>query len=747
MGQTGSRSGGKSVAGELEEGKQLDVLGEDNEMWWPACVTRVDKKKNEIIVEDETGYVQTIKLNKKKHQKRLAQLGTHTRNARAFSNGNVSDEAVDNNNKDNYSSKYNEDKYNLEYNDDEAVDSSFNYDMFVVDRKFDILDIYKSNQSGKIIRKWRPATIVEVFPPNITVKFDGWEDKHNITLDVIKHSSRIKPFRKKTVAVIKDREFDWESEEFYTGQRVMALDRYRSSRTNEVKQKWRESEVLDVRKDINGKSYYVHYKDWSSDYDRWIPQADGRIMSHENYDRLIVSEKRKAKAISKDLRITQERKLRNARKNNTRKDVRKGTDIYENVKDEYTNTVIQKEIPSDDDVDADIADEAYADEPPVDSREMEYERKQQRARNMNLNGKQNQLMIKMPRNVKDGLVGLHNLGNTCFMNACLQCLFNTIPMASFFLNGKHRNEVNPNSPTRGQFAKSFGSQLLEYWHERGTHASHSPTELKSVVSKFVRRFSGFAQHDAQEFLRYFLDGLHEDLNRVRVKPEYREIVDDPNEEELSRSYTWWENYCERNDSCIKDIFCGQLRSYVTCKKCKYRSSAYDPFWDLSVPIKKGKRKCKLQDCLKNFTAKEDLKGSDAYYCSKCKKHRTSSKVMTVQKWPPVLVIHIKRFHKQKKLNTDVSFPTESLNLKEMGILSENSEDESVPLYDLYGVANHMGSTEGGHYTADCKNPISKVWYNYDDSHVSESSISDLDGRTAYMLFYCRRDISQAGRVI
>ena len=70
MGQTGSRSGGKSVAGEIEEGKQLDVLGEDNEMWWPACVTRVDKKKNEIIVEDETGYVQTIKLNKKKNIKK-----------------------------------------------------------------------------------------------------------------------------------------------------------------------------------------------------------------------------------------------------------------------------------------------------------------------------------------------------------------------------------------------------------------------------------------------------------------------------------------------------------------------------------------------------------------------------------------------------------------------------------------------------------------------------------------------------
>ena len=190
--------------------------------------------------------------------------------------------------------------------------------------------------------------------------------------------------------------------------------------------------------------------------------------------------------------------------------------------------------------------------------------------------------------------------------------------------------------------------------------------FKNVVSKFVRRFSGFSQHDAQEFLRYFLDGLHEDLNRVRVKPEYREIVDDPNEHELSRSNTWWENYCERNDSCIKDIFCGQLRSYVTCKKCKYRSSAYDPFWDLSVPIPNKKKKCNLRDCLKSFAAKEELKGSDAYYCSKCKKHRTSTKIMAVQKWPPILVIHIKRFHKQKKLNTNVSFPAESLNLEEIG---------------------------------------------------------------------------------
>ena len=121
--------------------------------------------------------------------------------------------------------------------------------------------------------------------------------------------------------------------------------------------------------------------------------------------------------------------------------------------------------------------------------------------------------------------------------------------------------------------------------------------------------------------------------------------------------------------------------------------------------------------------------------------------MSVQKWPVVLVIHIKRFHKQKKLNTNVSIPREPLDLKQLGLISENATDDTAPIYDLYGVSNHMGSTEGGHYTADCKNAISRVWYNYDDSHVSEGSFDELDGRAAYLLFYCRQDTYGRGRLI
>ena len=144
--------------------------------------------KDEIVVEDETGYIQKIKLNKKKYQQRLAALGTHTSNALAYAASE--DTEVKRGGDSSFQGR------NFHVDDSEEI-SSFNQKMFVIGKQFDILDIYRSNQSGEVVKKWRPAKIVDVEPPNITVKFDGWDEKHNVTLNAVKHSSRIKPFRKK----------------------------------------------------------------------------------------------------------------------------------------------------------------------------------------------------------------------------------------------------------------------------------------------------------------------------------------------------------------------------------------------------------------------------------------------------------------------------------------------------------------------------------------------------------------------
>lgn len=38
------------------------------------------------------------------------------------------------------------------------------------------------------------------------------------------------------------------------------------------------------------------------------------------------------------------------------------------------------------------------------------------------------------------------------------------------------------------------------------------------MGRFAPQFSGYQQQDSQELLAFLLDGLHEDLNRVKKKP-------------------------------------------------------------------------------------------------------------------------------------------------------------------------------------------------------------------------------------
>ncbi|POM71202.1 Ubiquitin-specific protease [Phytophthora palmivora] len=117
-----------------------------------------------------------------------------------------------------------------------------------------------------------------------------------------------------------------------------------------------------------------------------------------------------------------------------------------------------------------------------------------------------------------GKMGLRNLGNTCFMNSALQCLSHVELLTRYFLSNQYKKDLNVDNPlgTGGNLANEYDALLKELWF--GTVPSTSPANLKRAISRFAPQFSGFQQHDAQELLAYIIDGLHEDLNRVKHKP-------------------------------------------------------------------------------------------------------------------------------------------------------------------------------------------------------------------------------------
>ncbi|KAG2482980.1 hypothetical protein HYH03_018107 [Edaphochlamys debaryana] len=188
-----------------------------------------------------------------------------------------------------------------------------------------------------------------------------------------------------------------------------------------------------------------------------------------------------------------------------------------------------------------------------------------------------------------GLAGLSNLGNTCFMNSSLQCLAHTVPLMRAFLGGAYVQDLNRTNPLgmRGELAEAFGSLMSQLW--RGGVSAVTPRSFKAKIGRFAPQFSGYAQHDSQEFLAFLLDGLHEDTNRIKVKP-YVEEKDAPNRPDEEVAAEAWANYRARNNSLVVDHFQGLFKSTVDCPECGFNSVKFDPFMYLSLPLPESRRR-------------------------------------------------------------------------------------------------------------------------------------------------------------
>ncbi|KAK5008781.1 hypothetical protein LTR28_003514 [Elasticomyces elasticus] len=356
-----------------------------------------------------------------------------------------------------------------------------------------------------------------------------------------------------------------------------------------------------------------------------------------------------------------------------------------------------------------------------------------------------------------GLRGLYNMGQTCFMSVVLQSLIHNPFIRSYYLSEGHRasdcdREACTSCALDDIFVELYSAEKAEGYGAvamlQGSWAAAGNTGL-----------AGYQQQDAHEYLQFILNSLHS-ANLAETEGQKEAKAED----------------CE---CVIHQTFCGLLESTVTCSKCKNRTTAIDPFLDLSLDLRSqvtaikkrklahsngdaaaataaGSPPLDLRDCLDRFTAMETLAAAD-YLCRSCDGQQNATKQLSISRLPPVLPIHFKRFSHSKslaassKIDTKIRFPSAmdfAPYLAPAGASSKRTNGVATDgggakngggsttrgaVYELSSVVVHKGKMDSGHYVNYARE--ADEWFLFDDSKVVLVQEHEVLAAEAYMLFY------------
>jgi uncharacterized UBP type Zn finger protein len=186
-------------------------------------------------------------------------------------------------------------------------------------------------------------------------------------------------------------------------------------------------------------------------------------------------------------------------------------------------------------------------------------------------------------NKVNGVCGLSNLGNTCFMNSALQCLSHTKGLTEYFLTQNYEKQVNLLNKfgSGGEVSNSYGDLIYKLWN--GNKKIAKPIEFKESIAKVNSLYQGYNQHDSFECIINILDILNEDLNKVNKKP-YRSSFPTEGKRLDELSSDQWEYFLSRNDSPITQFFHFQLHTSQTCKECKQSMHYFEESNTLSLHL-------------------------------------------------------------------------------------------------------------------------------------------------------------------
>ena len=372
------------------------------------------------------------------------------------------------------------------------------------------------------------------------------------------------------------------------------------------------------------------------------------------------------------------------------------------------------------------------------------------------------------------LVGLDNIGATCYMNATLQCLSDIKKFVDYFKYNPHLIQIVKNDTKKEKLCSAFKLVIEKLYNYKASNSykmdllkkgiysqkidlksSYPPNNFKEIISIKNPLFKGIAANDAKDLVNFFIMTLHEELNRATPDASNNAsniLLDQRNQTLMLQIFS--DNFRKTNRSIISDLFYAMNCNITQCTNCNTVSYNYQVYFFLIFPLEEV-RKFKLMnnggnnnnylnnmvdiyDCFDYDKKIGVMDGDNSMYCNYCKMTCPSSMCTLLTTGPEILIIILNR-GQGIQFNVKINFHLE-LNL--MNYIQLNNTGCN---YELFGVITHIGTSDmGGHFIAYCKsyfkNDYNK-WYRFNDSLVTP--VNDFNKEVIqfampYLLFYKKK---------
>ena len=327
-----------------------------------------------------------------------------------------------------------------------------------------------------------------------------------------------------------------------------------------------------------------------------------------------------------------------------------------------------------------------------------------------------------------GLTGLANLGNTCFLNSTIQCLSHTYEFNDFLNTKSYENKLN--NKNESLILCEWDKLRKLMWSENCVIQPSGFVKAVQQVARLKNRviFTGYAQNDLTEFLDFCMGCFHDSIKR-----EVEMVISGTPQNDMDKlaikCYKMLRKMYTKEYSEILTMFYGIEVSTIQSTQSDYNSITPEPFFNIMLPIGDVKS---LKGCIELYTQCEKLEGDNKITNDKTNEKEVMEKKVQFWSFPNILILTLKRFSNIVRKNQEyIDYPLVDLDLSSF----VKGYDNTKYKYDLYGICNHTGGVQGGHYYSYVKNANGK-WYKFNDTLVSEvTNLGDLQTPNAYCFFY------------